>query len=55
MPVKQCQENGKPGYKWGDENKCYTYSPYDEASKRKAKKSATLQGIAIGDYKNTSK
>lgn len=25
MPVKQCQINDKPGFKWGDEGTCYTY------------------------------
>jgi hypothetical protein len=51
MPIKQCQETGKPGFKWGDAGKCYTYSPYNEGSKRNAKKSATAQGLAIGDVK----
>ena len=50
MPVKECQENNKSGYKWGDSGKCYTYPQNDEGKKRKAKKSAILQGIAIGDY-----
>lgn len=55
MPVKECQENGKPGFKWGDEGKCYVYTPKDEKERNQAKKKAILQGIAIGDYKNTSK
>ena len=50
MPVKNCEENGKPGYKWGDEGKCYTYTPDNEGQQRNAKKSAILQGIAIGDF-----
>ena len=50
MPVKECQENGKPGLKWGDAGKCYTYSPYNEGSKNKAKRSAILQGLAVGDF-----
>jgi hypothetical protein len=50
MPVKECQENGKPGLKWGDAGKCYTYSPYNEGSKNKAKQSAILQGLAVGDF-----
>jgi len=52
MPVKECQSENKPGLKWGDSGKCYTYTPNDEGSRRKAKKSAILQGIVIGDYKN---
>jgi|694.fasta_scaffold86308_3 hypothetical protein len=50
MPVKDCQDNNQSGYKWGDEGKCYTYSPNNEGSKRNAKKSAILQGLAIGDF-----
>ena len=50
MPIKECQDNGKPGLKWGDSGKCYTYTPKDEVSRRKAKKSAITQGIAVGDF-----
>jgi hypothetical protein len=50
MPVKECQDSGKPGLKWGDQGKCYTYTPNNEGSRRKAKKSAITQGIAIGDF-----
>ena len=50
MPVKQCQDNGKPGFKWGDAGKCYTYSPYNEGSRRNANKQAIAQGLAIGDF-----
>jgi hypothetical protein len=24
MPVKPCVKNGKKGFKWGDQGKCYT-------------------------------
>ena len=50
MPVKSCEDNGNDGFKWGDEGKCYTYSPNNEGSRRNAKKSANIQGLAIGDY-----
>ena len=50
MPVKECESNGKPGLKWGDSGKCYTYTPKDEVSRKKAKKSAITQGIATGEY-----
>ena len=50
MPIKDCQDNGKPGLKWGDSGKCYTYTPKNEGSRNKAKRSAILQGIAVGDY-----
>jgi len=49
MPIQSCSDNGKPGYKWGDSGKCYTYTPGDEASKIDARKKALAQGIAIGD------
>lgn len=49
MPVKQCQIDNKPGYKWGDQGKCYEYNPNDDASKADAKKKAISQGVAIGD------
>ncbi len=55
MPLNECQDNGKPGYKWGDEGKCYTYDPNNTKSRNEAKRKAITQGIAIGDYKNTSK
>ena len=49
MPVKSCQIDNKPGYKWGDQGKCYEYNPNDDASKADAKKKAIGQGVAIGD------
>jgi hypothetical protein len=49
MPIKKCQENKEPGYKWGDAGKCYIYNPKDEQSIKDAKKKAVAQGIAIGD------
>lgn len=55
MPVKECESNGKPGLKWGDSGKCYTYTPKDEVGRNKAKRSAIIQGIATGEYKNTTK
>lgn len=52
MPVQPCKDNNNPGFQYGDQGKCYTYSPYNTKSKNDAKRSATLQGLAIGDYKN---
>jgi hypothetical protein len=51
MPVKSCQSDKDPGFKWGDQGKCYTYTPKNEGSMRNARKKATAQGIAIGDIK----
>lgn len=39
MPLKRCKANGKQGWKWGDEGKCYTGSD--------AKSKAKEQGRAI--------
>ena len=47
MPVKSCQSNGKPGFKWGNSGKCYTYTPGDKSSKEKARQKAIRQGRAI--------
>ena len=50
MPVNPCSENGKPGFKWGDSGKCYLYTPGNEESMGEAKRKATIQGIATGEY-----
>jgi hypothetical protein len=47
VPIKQCSEGGKPGYKWGDQGACYTYSPGDDAGRAKARVKAGMQGEAI--------
>lgn len=39
MPLKNCSENGKNGWKWGDQGKCYIG--------KDAKKQAIRQGISI--------
>ena len=46
MPVQQCNIGVKPGYKWGEQGKCYTYIPGNESSANEAKKKAYVQGIA---------
>jgi hypothetical protein len=45
MPVKKCNEDGKSGWKWGDEGKCYV-GP-------NGKQEAIKQGIAIEGDKFT--
>jgi hypothetical protein len=47
MPVEGCKSEGKPGYRWGKEGKCYTYESGDESGRRKAKQRAIIQGEAI--------
>lgn len=44
MPIKECQTDGKKGYKWGSSGKCYIGAD----GKRKAIK----QGKAIEASKN---
>jgi len=39
MPLKECQIEGKRGWKWGEEGKCYTGPD--------AKRDAIKQGIAV--------
>ncbi len=45
MPIKTCQKDGKPGFKFGDQGKCFIYS--DNESKERARRKATEQGQAI--------
>lgn len=52
MPVKPCQTNGKPGYKWGDKGKCYPYTPGDRKSQTEARLRAETQGRAIESSKH---
>lgn len=44
MPIKQCQLDGKKGYRWGDSGKCYT-----DGNVASQKKRAIAQGIATGE------
>jgi len=43
MPLMRCQLNGKNGWKWGKNGKCYTGPD--------AKRRAMAQAIAIGEGK----
>ena len=54
MPVNPCSENGQPGFKWGDSGKCYIYERGNADSMGEAKRKATIQGLATGEYKNKS-
>lgn len=49
MPIQTCEANGKPGYKWGDVGKCYTYEPGDKDAAASAQRKALAQGMAEGD------
>lgn len=50
MPVMHCVLNGKPGYKYGPNGKCYTYTT--EAGRKRAKTLAIKQGYAIDKGKD---
>jgi hypothetical protein len=52
MPVNPCSDNGQPGFKWGDSGKCYIYERGNAKSMGEAKRKATVQGIATGEYEN---
>jgi len=47
MPVESCSLDGKSGFRYGKEGKCYTYTSGDESSKQEARKKANAQGIAM--------
>ena len=47
MPIQPCSSNGKPGYRYGEEGYCYTYTPSSEHDRKMARHKAYLQGVAI--------
>lgn len=47
MPVRECQMDEKPGWKWGESGKCYTYTEGNQMSEAMARARAELQGRAI--------
>lgn len=47
LPIERCEEDGKPGFRWGQEGKCYTYEPGNARSRAEARLKAELQGRAI--------
>jgi HK97 family phage prohead protease len=53
MPLKRCQDNNQPGWKWGDAGKCYIYTPNDAESELAAKKQALKQAAAMGELPGT--
>lgn len=55
MPVKACQLQGRPGFKWGDAGTCYTYTPGSERSKARARAKAETQGRAIEANKRSDR
>lgn len=55
MPVKRCVLNGKLGYKWGDQGKCYTYDSGNEQQREAARQKALKQGRAAQVVKKDGK
>lgn len=51
MPIQRCQKNNKPGFKWGSSGTCYTYTPGDSESRRRAEEKAKEQAQAIESAK----
>lgn len=47
MPVQRCQHNGRPGFRWGERGRCFTYAPGDQAGLERARERAAAQGRAI--------
>lgn len=47
MPIQSCHARGKPGFKWGSQGKCYTYTSGNERSRKRAIEKAQTQGRAI--------
>lgn len=55
MPVERCRKNGKPGYRWGKEGHCYSYTAGNKSSRERAKRKAEAQGRAIESNKKNNK
>ena len=53
MPVHSCKRGKKPGFQWGTK-RCYTYVPKNKANKKRAKKKAIKQGLAVA-YRTKTK
>jgi phage head maturation protease len=53
MPLKRCESDGDPGWKWGDAGKCYTFTAGDEESETAARKKALAQAAAMGEFPGT--
>jgi HK97 family phage prohead protease len=53
MPLKRCEADGQPGWKWGDAGKCYVHMAGDEESEQAARKKAMAQAAAMGEFPGT--
>lgn len=52
MPIQKCSEDGRPGWKWGESGKCYTYDPDSAGGSAVAKAKAIKQAVAIQTHGN---
>jgi SPP1 gp7 family putative phage head morphogenesis protein len=47
VPVETCTASGRSGFRWGEQGKCYTYTPGNKVSRARARTRARTQGRAI--------
>jgi hypothetical protein len=47
VPLQRCEDGGRPGWRWGQAGKCYTYAPGSAAAQRLAKQRAMAQAVAM--------
>lgn len=48
MPVEPCRSKGKPGFRAGPSQKCFTYTAGNASARTRARKRAQRQFVAIG-------
>lgn len=53
MPLQRCESEGRPGWKWGESGKCYTFTSGDEESETQARRKALAQAAAMGEFPGT--
>lgn len=53
MSLNRCEDDGQPGWKWGESGACYTYTAGDDASETAARKKAMAQAAAMGEFPGT--
>lgn len=47
MPIQSCRQDNKPGFKFGESGKCYTYEPNNQSQRTFARQMAERQERAI--------
>jgi len=46
MPIERCTLDGRPGFRWSKNGKCYAYSPNSPGDRKRARMKAARQGAA---------